>query len=361
MLNRIRCEYCNKPIKLHNIEENYEYKCPQCENIVYRPGASRFVVFSLAFTSTLLLFWTLFAPLLNVKILNDIQLSMYDTLVIFFQNDSLSGVFILLTIVLIPILLNVITIMILFYNRLQLSSSSLKKLVRTYLFIKEWNMIEVCFLGLLIALIKLYEISEVNLLIGFWINLLYVVVLYINMLVFNPLDFANIKKRQAIKNNMKKTVALFLLLAVIFIPPSNILPMMPTYKYSVTYDNTIMDGITTFWNQGEVIIPIIIFLASICIPILKIVGLIIMLIMGKFQVLLRFRKFATKYYIITDKIGKYSLLDIYVVVFASAYIQYDDLVRIGVGEAIIPFGMVVIFTMIASKNFDTRILWRKNV
>ncbi|HFU75220.1 MAG TPA: hypothetical protein ENK66_03140, partial [Arcobacter sp.] len=261
-------------------------------------------------------------------------------------------------IIVIPILMNIITLMIIYHKAFNINFRFLKKIVGFYLFIKEWNMIEVYFVGLLISMVKLSELADVEILIGFWVNTIYVILLYINLMVFNPLDFANIKKRKSVNANMSMMVIIFLLLALIFIPPSNMLPIMPTYKYSVTYDNTIIDGITAFWEEGDVIIPFIIFFASICIPVLKIVGLSVMLIMAKYKLWLQHRKFATKYYIVTDKIGKYSLLDVYVVVFASAYIQYDDLVRIGIGIAIIPFSMVVVFTMIASKYFDTRVLWK---
>lgn len=358
MLGRIRCEYCDNPVYIDNIESDYEYKCPQCENIVYRPGASKKVVTLLSIGTTLILFWSLFTPLLSVNIIGDIQLSIYDTLVFLFERDILSGTFLSLTIIVIPILMNIITIMIIYHKNLGISFGFLKKVVGFYLFIKEWNMIEVYFVGLLISMVKLFELADVNILMGFWVNTIYVILLYINLIVFNPLDFANIKKRKPVKSNMSIIVIVFLLLSIIFIIPSNILPIMPTYKYSVTYDNTIIDGITAFWEEGDVIVPIVIFFASICIPVLKIVGLSVMLFMAKYKIWLNHRKFATKYYIVTDKIGKYSLLDVYVVVFASAYIQYDDLVRIGIGIAIIPFAMVVVFTMIASKYFDTRVLWK---
>ena len=99
---------------------------------------------------------------------------------------------------------------------------------------------------------------------------------------------------------------------------------MPTYQYSVAYDNNIFTGIKAFWDGGDRFVPIVIFFASICIPVLKILGLIVMILMAKYDLFLKYRKFVTKYYIITDRYGKYSLLDVYVVVFASAYIQYDD-------------------------------------
>ncbi|HFU76065.1 MAG TPA: hypothetical protein ENK66_07455, partial [Arcobacter sp.] len=292
MVGRIRCEFCDNPIYIKDVEHQYEYKCPRCENTIYRPGASKGIVTLLSIGTTLILFWSLFTPLLSVNIIGDIRLSIYDTLIFLFERDILSGIFLSLTIIVIPILMNIITLMIIYHKAFNINFRFLKKIVGFYLFIKEWNMIEVYFVGLLISMVKLFELADVEILIGFWVNTIYVILLYINLMVFNPLDFANIKKIKSVNANMSMMVIIFLLVALIFIPPSNMLPIMPTYKYSVTYDKTIIDGITAFWEEGDVIIPFIIFFASICIPVLKIVGLSVMLIMAKYKLWLQHRKFA---------------------------------------------------------------------
>lgn len=361
MIKRVRCKYCDKSVRLSNIQHSYEYICPRCTNTIYRPGAPKLFVATLAFSTFIILFWALTSPLLSVYIIGNIQLSIIDTLIYLFKTNILIGIFLSLTIVVIPIFMNFITLLILYNKELQLHSSIIKKYVAIYLFIKEWNMIEVYFIGLLISMVKLYELADVEILNGFWINTIYLTLLYINLVIFNPLDFAHIHTRKPINKNSFTIVTLFLILALIFVLPSNLLPIMPTYKYSVTYDNTIVDGLMAFWNDGDIVIPMVIFFASIIIPLIKIFGLIIMMLMAKFNLFLQYRSFFTKYHIVWDKMGKYSLLDVYVVVFASAYIQYDDLVRIGIGYAIVPFSLVVIFTMVASKNFDTRTLWKKRI
>ena len=72
-----------------------------------------------------------------------------------------------------------------------------------------------------------------------------------------------------------------------------------------------------------------------------------------------FKKAMTIFYRITDNWGKYSMLDVFVVVIISAFIQYDQLVRVETGTAIMPFTLVVFFTMMASKSFDVRLIWEK--
>jgi paraquat-inducible protein A len=217
-------------------------------------------------------------------------------------------------------------------------------------------MIEVYFIGLLLAMIKLYELSNVVILAGFYINILYILSVYILGMVFNPLLPDKQKYQKIDKNSLHKTV-LFLCLALIFVYPAYSLPMMNFSKYGVLYATNIYEGINTFIKGGDTVVPVVIFVASFIIPALKIIGLSVMVLMARYGKLQNYQKFATKFYIVSDILGKYSLLDVFVVVLASSYIQYNNLVNIQPGEAFVPFILVVIFTMIASKSFDTRLLW----
>jgi paraquat-inducible protein A len=359
MNRRVRCQYCDKRVKLENIEQSYEYKCPRCGSLVYRPGTSRFMATTLSLSSLLILFWAVTSPLLNVEIIGNIKLSLLDTFLVSMKEHFFIVSFLILITLVIPTVMSIITLIIVYSKEFKLSLSGIKKLVGFYLFIKEWNMIEVYFLGLLIALVKLYQISTVELLYGFWFNLIYVVILYISLIIFNPLDFVHIKLRSHLKKNSLVKTSIFLFLAIVFIFPANLVPMMTTYKFSVVYDNTIMDGINSFINDGEVFVPLIIFLASICLPILKILSLLFLQLVVYFNLFVNHRRFLTKYYHVMDKIGKYSLLDVFVVIIGFSYIQFENAVSSDIGNGMIPFCFVVIFTMLASKNFDTKLLWRK--
>ncbi|HFU76064.1 MAG TPA: hypothetical protein ENK66_07450 [Arcobacter sp.] len=357
MNRRVRCQYCDKRVRLENIEEGYEYKCPRCASLVYRPGTSRLVATTLSISSLLILFWAVASPLLNVEIMGYVELSLLETFLVSLKEHFFIVLFLILITLIIPTVMSILVLLIIYSKELQFSLSSSKKLVGLYLLIKEWNMIEVYFLGLLITLVKLYQISTVTLLYGFWFNLLYVVLLYINLIIFNPLDFVHIKIRSPLKKNSLLKTSIFLSLAIIFIFPANFVTMMTTYKFSVVYDNTIMDGINSFINDGEVFVPLIIFLASICLPILKILSLLFLQLVVYFDLLQNNRKFLTKYYLIMDKVGKYSLLDVFVVIIGFSYIQFENIVSSDIGNGMIPFCFVVIFTMLASKSFDTKLLW----
>ncbi len=359
-MKRVRCKYCDRYIKLENLEHGYDYNCPNCNSMVYRPGESINIVAIISISTLIVFAWAVNLPLLSVYVIDDNQVSIMQSLDFLFKVDIFSGIILSITIIVIPIFMVLLTLAIIYHKLFKIPISMLKNMIAIYIHIKDWNMIEVYFVGLLISMVKLIELSDMSILPGFWINMLYVLLLYLSLTLFNPYDILHIHKRKPINKNSLKIAILFLILAFIFIPASNILPIMPTYKYAVTYDNTIFDGIYAFYEEGDYFISWVIFFTSICIPLLKIIGVMVMVSMVKFDILQNYKKFATKYYIITDALGKYSMLDVYVVVLAAAFIQYDDLIRIEIGEAIIPFTLVVFFTMVASKSFDTRLLWKRD-
>jgi paraquat-inducible protein A len=88
-------------------------------------------------------------------------------------------------------------------------------------------------------------------------------------------------------------------------------------------------------------------------------GTFVLLLMTKYSFLDNYKRGMSRYYRFIESLGKYSMLDVYVVVLSASFIQFDQLIRVEVGDAIIPFTLVVIFTMLASRSFDIRLIWEK--
>jgi paraquat-inducible protein A len=127
-------------------------------------------------------------------------------------------------------------------------------------------------------------------------------------------------------------------------------------QLKMPYVNTIWDGVVGFYDKGEYFLAFIVWFASIFIPIFKILALIWLLIMAKMGKN-RFSYFSTKLYKIIEFIGKYSMLDIFVVTIMTGFLQFGNLIHVEAGGAVIPFAFVIIFTMLATQNFDTKLLW----
>jgi paraquat-inducible protein A len=119
---------------------------------------------------------------------------------------------------------------------------------------------------------------------------------------------------------------------------------------------TTIEAIIRFFNSGNYVISIIILTVSIIIPIIKITSLIYMLLIIKLnQAHLVYN--ATKLYRILEFIGKYSMIDIFVLVLLVTSVHFSGLSVIDVAPAAFAFGVSVVFTILATNSFDTRFMW----
>ena len=359
-MQKISCKYCDTSLRVRKFTPGFEYTCPNCNGLVYRSGVSPLAIILMSFSTLIIFFWMITSDILTVTLIDTKSRSILDSIIILYHDDfPVSSTILLLTIVIIPVLMILLVNIIIFGKKFGLSSAILQKSIKLYDFIKYWNMAEVYLIGILISMIKLEELTTMQINLGFWVTLTYVIMFYLTLIWFNPHDILDtIEEKEKDENAMLKS-SIYLLLALIFVIPSNVLPIMPTYKFGVEYNNTIWEGITALWEDKDYFIALVIFFTSICIPLLKILSVLIMILMAKYGILKQHKKLMTIYYRINDAWGKYSMLDVFVVVIAASFVQFDQLVRIESGTAIMPFTLVVFFTMMASKSFDVRLIWEK--
>jgi paraquat-inducible protein A len=100
----------------------------------------------------------------------------------------------------------------------------------------------------------------------------------------------------------------------------------------------------------------IVFIASICVPVLKIAVLLLLLLTTHARSGWRQRG-RTRLYRMVEFIGRWSMLDVFVVALLLSLVQFDLLAQVRAGPGIVPFCAVVILTMLATKSFDPRLLW----
>jgi paraquat-inducible protein A len=154
---------------------------------------------------------------------------------------------------------------------------------------------------------------------------------------------------------IQKTWA-FLLASIVFYIPANILPMMHVITFAGTESDTIMSGVLYFLDTGAYLIAFVIFTASIFVPILKILILIYLLIsVQKGSCLHRMRR--KKLYILTEIIGRWSMVDVYVVGTMIALVHFGALTEITPGMGANFFLLVVIMTMLSAMSFDPKLIW----
>jgi paraquat-inducible protein A len=147
-----------------------------------------------------------------------------------------------------------------------------------------------------------------------------------------------------------------LLTAMILYIPANLLPMMSTSSLFGSEADTIMSGVVYFWTSGSWYLALIIFFASIMVPRLKMIALVLLLVTVQRRSHWQRRQRA-KLYRLVEFLGRWSMLDIYVVAIIVTLVQLQALATILPGPGAMAFGAVVVLTMFAAMAFDPRLIW----
>jgi paraquat-inducible protein A len=156
-------------------------------------------------------------------------------------------------------------------------------------------------------------------------------------------------------NSITRTWAL-LLSSLVFIFPANLLPIMHVEYLGTMEHSTIMDGILYFLDEGDLFIGSVILVASVRVPLFKIIGLTLILLSIHFHWRTWLRHKATLFRFIRF-IGRWSMLDIFVIALMSALVDFGTFSSTEAAPAAIFFTLVVICTMFAAITFDPRLLW----
>ncbi len=148
----------------------------------------------------------------------------------------------------------------------------------------------------------------------------------------------------------------FLIAAVILYIPANLLPMMITQSVFGTSQDTVLSGIGYFWISGSMALAILVLIASVVVPLLKMLALTMLLLSVQFRSTWRIRQ-QTRLYRLLEVVGRWSMLDIFVVAMLAALVRAGKLATIIPGPGAMAFASVVVLTMLASLSFDPRLLW----
>ena len=156
-------------------------------------------------------------------------------------------------------------------------------------------------------------------------------------------------------NSLKRTWALVLAAAIFYIP-ANLLPITVVISLGKAQADTIMSGVLYFISTGMWPIALVIFVASILVPVLKLIILTFLLITVQRKSAWR-PKDRTRLYRITEAVGRWSMTDIYVVTILVALVNLGNLATIHAGPGAAFFAAVVVITMFAAMSFDPRLIW----
>ncbi len=164
---------------------------------------------------------------------------------------------------------------------------------------------------------------------------------------------ANLSSRDAL--SLQRVMAWWLAGVVCYIP-ANLYPMLVTETPTERLDSTIIGGALEIARHGDFGIALIVLIASVVIPITKFLAISYLVL----SVQLRSRKTLMgrmRLFEVIEFIGRWSMIDVFVVAILSALVQLSVVASVQPGPASLAFALSVIFTMFAAKSFDPRLIW----
>ena len=410
------CPDCDLLMTKIQPERGEKTICPRCGRILLRHcGNTVDRSLAVALAGLLLFFPAIFLPLLSFQTFGMQESgNILQTISVFMATKYyFVAAVVFVSIVLFPFVkLSFLAIVSLFLY-FQKFPKFLGKIFKLCSILEEWAMVEVFLLGIMVTIIKMYHTTEIHFETGFYCFCGLVVLTMASSLVTCHESFWNIienkgktspitlapdlildtENKTAAQNNLvlchrcgklsrshdrsdkhglhcsrcgtilhlrkpqsiSKTWA-FLIAAAIFLFPANLIPIMRVEFLGIPSSSTILDGIIFFFEGGSYFIAVIIFCASFLIPLFKIVGLSITLLTIHFHRPLFLRQKTVMVRIITF-IGKWSMLDIFVVTLLGFFINFSFLTSIDTAPGATYFCLVVVMTMAAAITFDPRMMW----
>ncbi|MFQ5645139.1 MAG: paraquat-inducible protein A [Thiogranum sp.] len=156
-------------------------------------------------------------------------------------------------------------------------------------------------------------------------------------------------------NSISQTWAL-LIAAIIAYLPANLYPVMTVVSFGKSQSDTIMSGVIYLLLHGDWPLALIVFVASVLVPLLKMLALLYLLLTVQKKSHRR-KQQRTRLYRIVELVGRWSMVDIFVVALLAALVNVGAVATIEPGAGAIAFSAVVILTMFAAMNFDPRLIW----
>ncbi len=155
--------------------------------------------------------------------------------------------------------------------------------------------------------------------------------------------------------SLNRTWALVIAAAILYFP-ANLFPVTQTSTLAIDKADTILSGVIYFLFSGSWHIALVIFVASVLVPLAKLIILVYLLISVHLKSTWKLQD-RTRLYRLTETIGRWSMVDVYVVTILVSLVRLGAMANITAGPGAVYFAAVVVITMFAAKSFDPRLIW----
>jgi paraquat-inducible protein A len=146
------------------------------------------------------------------------------------------------------------------------------------------------------------------------------------------------------------------LAALVLYVPANLYPILRMERYGLYSENTIWEGIAEFMRQGYWFVAVIVFLASIAQPLLKLAALFFLCVTAATGSR-RWRRQRTWIYKTIEVIGPWSMLDVFLLAVLVSLVKLGSIATVLPGAGLVAFSLVVVFNMLATQSFDPKMIW----
>ena len=363
-----------------------------------RPNSSNRAL-ALTVTSLVLYVVAITAPFLTVDLLGKHQQSTMLTLPAAFVADGAweLGLVVLITAIIMPAAKIIVMLLVLVGLRVQHPPHSLPRIFRYYERIGPWAMVEVFLLGTFVAFTRLGAIARVETGVALYAlgGLMLTMVLADAVLdadtVWERMEALHLVPppeqdqrtgpllgcddcsrvnhapagaacsrcgsilRLRKPDSLQRTWALLGAAAILYIP-ANVFPVMTVIQLGQGAPSTILGGAQELLVAGMWPLALLVFVASIIVPVLKLVSLILMLVQTRLGSDWRLRD-RTRLYRVVELIGRWSMVDVFMLATLVGLVRDGRIANITPGLGAVCFAAVVVLTMFASQSFDPRLMW----
>jgi len=383
--NTFECHECALPVTIPLLVERQKALCPRCGLLLtakYHNAIDRILAYSISAIFFLILS-LLFEFLAFQSNGIERKIDILTSLTILMENNyQLLAVLEVLTIFIIPVLVLLSLIYLLIPLRKGVSPRGGRFILDLVYKLLPWSMVEIFVVGVLVSLVKIISLADITLGPSFFAYILFslsmtAAVLHLDkhqlqqLLGCTPRNRLLPKERASVneitqynqlntnlkrRGSVQKTWAL-LITSVVFYIPANILPIMNTRFLGQDEPSTILGGVILLWKMESYPIAMVIFIASVAVPMAK------MLILAwlNYSVQQQYNGFSQErvtLYRLAEFVGRWSMVDVYVVIILVSLIQLGNTMSIYPGGAALAFSGVVITTMLAAMSFEPKLIWQ---
>ena len=399
----VACHDCALVQKVAMIPRRGTVRCQRCSALLFY-GRNVNIDRPLALYLTGMIFFILanVFPLLTLKFEGQTETTTLLGGVGALYQQDMSGLALLvfLTTLLMPFIQLVTAIWLLLAFKFRIYKKSLPRLLRLFVKSYPWGMLEVFMLGIFVAVVKLSEMAGIVMGVGVYCfgALIFIVAAaassmdlhhFWEQVAISPAPVASnqIQKLRLVSchscqflsqipsngsnqsfcprcgeplhprkvDSLRRTWALVLAAAILYIP-ANVLPVMQTVSMGSEQNDTILSGVIYLMVNGMWPLALVIFVASIFVPMMKLVVLVYLLLSVQLKST-RYAKDRTMLYRMIETVGRWSMVDIYVVTLLTALVKMGSMATVEAKAGMVAFAAVVVLTMLATSSFDPRLIW----